>query len=95
MGDEGEFWKDFRPFMKQRSMAKRRANRQNGEAALTRAKVPFLKKNHGAHLIVHPDEPMWRVDYWPGTGLWRAVGGLTEGRGIESLMRYLKQFSEV
>jgi len=95
MGDEGEFWKDVRPAMKEMSRNQRKRNRKNGESVLFMAQVPFLKKNHGAHLIVFPDDPAKRIDYWPGTGLWRSWGGLTEGRGIESLMRYLKQFSEV
>ena len=95
MGDGGEFWKDVRPAMKKASQNKRRANRRNGAETLRLNRIPFLKKNQGAHLIVYPEDVKLRVDYWPGTGLWRSWGGLTEGRGVESLLRYIKQFSEV
>ena len=91
MGDEGEFWKDVRPELKKRSRISRGRNRKQGAQALKVNRIPFLSKNYGAHLIVCPDDVKLRVDYWPGTGLWRSYGGLTEGRGIDSLLAYLKQ----
>lgn len=95
MGNEGEFWKDVRPELKKRSRITRGKNRKQGAQALKVNRIPFLNKNDGAHLIVYPEHVQARVDYWPGTGLWRSYGGLTEGRGIDSLLRYLKQFAEV
>lgn len=95
MGDEGEFWKDVRPAMKEMSRNQRKRNRRNGKDVLQLADLPFLSRNFGAHLIVFPDDPSKRVDYWPGTGLWRSWGGLTKGRGAESLMRYLRRESQV
>lgn len=89
MGDVGEFWKDVKPDLERISREKRARNRKNGESELFVRRIPFLKKNSGAHLIVFPDDPAKRVDYWPGTGLWRSWGGLDEGRGIVSLLKRL------
>ena len=89
MGDMGEFWKDVKPWLKDRGMKKRAANRKNGEAELLALGIQFLKKNNGAHLIVNPESTDRRVDYWPGTGLWRNYWGRPEGRGIRSLLSHL------
>ena len=90
MGDMGEFWKDVRPAMQKSSRAKRAANRKNGESVLFLRRVPFLKKNAGAHLIVYPETPERRVDYWPGTGLWQSFWGNKSGRGMDSLLAFLE-----
>lgn len=55
--------------------------------------IPFLSKNFGAHLILWPDDPRRRTDFWPGTGLWRSWGGLTEGRGVQSLLQDISKRS--
>lgn len=90
MGDMGEFWNDVKPELKKRSRDKRAKNRQNGESVLFLTRIPFLKKNGGAHLIVLPEDPKRRVDYWPGTGLWRSYWGSHEGRGIQSLLKFIE-----
>jgi hypothetical protein len=89
MGDMGEFWKDTKPELKRMSREKRRNNRKHGESELFLKRIPFLKKNDGAHLIVNPDDPKKRVDYWPGTGLWRSYWGSAKGRGLVSLLQWL------
>jgi hypothetical protein len=91
MGDMGEYWADVKPEMKRMSRAKRSSNRKNGESELFLKGIPFLKKNAGAHLIVNPEEPKKRVDYWPGTGLWRSYWGSAEGRGIASLLCWIEK----
>lgn len=89
MGDMGEYWKDVKPALKERSRAKRAANRKQGESELFLRRVPFLKKNEGAHLIVYPGDVHKRTDYWPGTGLWRSYFGNKEGRGLQSLLKHI------
>lgn len=90
MGDMGEYWNDVKPELKRRSRAKRADNRKSGASELFCRRIPFLKKNDGAHLIVLPEHSQLRLDYWPGTGLWRTYWGSKEGRGIGSLLGYLK-----
>jgi len=89
MGDMGEFWKDVKPELKKMSRDRRARNRKNGESELFLKRIPFLKKNSGAHLIVNPEDPKKRADYWPGTGLWRSYWGSEEGRGIASLLAWI------
>ena len=90
MGDMGEYWKDVKPVLKQMSRHKRSQNRKEGERVLLSKRIPFLNKNGGAHLIVWPEDPKRRVDYWPGTGLWRSYWGTHEGRGIASMLEFIK-----
>ena len=89
MGDMGEFWSDVKPELKRISREKRSSNRLHGQSELFVRRIPFLKKNGGAHLIVCPDDFSKRCDYWPGTGLWRSFWYGKEGRGIKSLLTYL------
>ena len=91
MGDMGEYWKDVKPVLKDMSRVRRARNRKNGESELFTRGIPFLKKNGGAHLIVYPTDGMKRVDFWPGTGLWRSYWGSHEGRGIGSLLAHLSK----
>jgi hypothetical protein len=70
---------------------RRAKNRRLGESELFLRRIPFLKKNEGAHLIVNPEDAKKRADYWPGTGLWRSYWGSMEGRGIDSLLAWLEK----
>lgn len=90
MGDMGEFWKDVKPDLTRMSRDKRAKNRKHGESELFTRRIPFLKKNGGAHLIVYPEDPKRRCDYWPGTGLWRSYWETHEGRGIASLLKFIE-----
>lgn len=90
MGDVGEFFKEVKPTMTSMSRDKRARNRKNGESELFMRRIPFLKKNAGAHLVVYPEDPKRRVDYWPGTGLWRSYWETREGRGIQSLLKFIE-----
>ena len=72
------------------SRVSRRDKRKEGASALAGVGIPFLSKNYGAHLIVNPRSASKRVDFWPGTGLWRNYWGKPEGRGLDSLLSYLK-----
>lgn len=84
MTDVTQMWKDVH----QESRTKRAKNRQSGAEQLTTAGVVFVSRNMGAHLIVGSGDD--RVDYWPGTGKWKAVDG-KQGRGIKGLLVFLKQ----
>lgn len=91
MGDMGDFWRDVKPALKERSQQKRASNRQNGAAQLAAAGFLFESKNDGAHLIVQAKDHV--VDYWPGTGKWMTRGsrfGVT-ARGIARLLQHLKE----
>lgn len=78
--DVGDLWR-----AKKAESAERRAgNRDMGAALLRAAKIAFVSKNGGAHLVVDD-----AVDYWPGTGLWHSRNTPIQGRGIRNLLRHL------
>ena len=85
MSDENDtladYWRDVRPHMKEASRRRRDANRRTGRGKLEAARVSFVVKNEGAHLIV-----LDRWDYWPGTGLWIDRQTKRQGRGVHSLL---------
>lgn len=73
--------------MKVASAERRELNRESGAAKLTEAGIPFITNNRGVHLqITHNGV---RVDYWPGTGLWRVPSTNHSRRGIKSLLDFL------
>lgn len=64
--------------------ARRAESRASSTDLLRQAKVPFVVKNNGAHLIVDD-----AVDFWPGTGLWHSRTTPAQGRGVMRLLTYL------
>lgn len=72
---------------REESKDRRERNRLRGQAELESAGVAFEAKNNGAHLVV-----LERIDYWPGTGLWKDREVPQEGRGINSLIGYARRF---
>lgn len=73
--------------MREESQERRAANRAAAVAALNKSGVRWSTNNAGVHIMI--EGPQGRVDYWPGTGLWRTAQG-QEGRGIRSLFAHLK-----
>lgn len=65
---------------------RRATNREKSVALLREAGIPFISKNHGAHLLV-----AGRWNFWPGTGLWRCDG--RTGRGVHPLLTAIKELS--
>lgn len=70
------------------SKERRARNRERGAGELERAGIAFTAKNNGAHLIVAD-----RVDYWPGTGLWKDREVPHDGRGINALVDYMRSIT--
>lgn len=83
MGDEGDYWRDVKPIMKEASRKKRQRNREYAAHLLTQAGISFESKNNGAHFIVQGREII--IDFWPGTGKFITRAGKT-GRGIRKVM---------
>lgn len=88
-GDEGDYWRDVKPLLKERSQQNRASNREGGAHMLTEAGLSFESKNDGAHLIVR-HYPLV-IDFWPGTGLWQVRGKPFRRRGVRNLINYAKQ----
>lgn len=82
-----DYWADVKPHLKVESQQRRSSNRESSADILRRAGVSFEVKNDGAHLIVMGGTLV--VDFWPGTGLWKARRGNSKGRGVRGLLRAL------
>jgi hypothetical protein len=81
MSDMGEIGK----IMKSLSRERRANNRESSPKLLEAAGIRFVSKNVGAHLIVTANDGT-RVDFWPGTGLWRVAGETKKHRGVHPLI---------
>lgn len=78
----------------ERSKERRAHNRESSADILNKAGVPFTTNNGGVHLIVA--HGAWLVDFWPGTGLWRAHLSHpdqrkfhSKGRGVFSMLKLI------
>lgn len=83
---ESDFWREF----KKARAEKRGENRDASLNVLEQNHVPTLVRNNGAHIIIRFGN-IW-VDFWPGTGLWRAYRPETaQGRGVFRLLHWLNR----
>lgn len=73
-------------FMHELSQAKRSHNREHSAALLENSGIAFERKNDGAHLIILSKA---KIDFYPGTGLWRVRGENKNHRGVRPLLKYL------
>ena len=87
MGDMGDYWRDVKPDLLERSKAKRQGNRESSAAILTAAGIKHETHNAGAHLVVTHGGHIY--DFWPGTGLWKMRGSLQQHRGVRRLLKQL------
>jgi hypothetical protein len=60
--------------------------RERAPQLLNEAGIPYQSRNGGAHLMVGTEV----VDYWPGTGQWHDRRSGKKGRGINSLMAFMR-----
>lgn len=87
MGDEGDYWRDVKPLMKEESQRRRKRNREGSADLLKQNGVQFESKNGGAHLIVEGTKST--IDFWPGTGKFITRDG-KRGRGVKNLLKFCK-----
>jgi hypothetical protein len=81
----GDTYKEHRELSK----TKREANRKFSPRLLDEMGVKYTTKNNGAHLIVwRPDAEA--IDFWPGTGKWIERPNKKSGRGVRSLLAFIK-----
>nr|DAR80752.1 MAG TPA: hypothetical protein [Caudoviricetes sp.] len=72
--------------MRELSQAKRSHNREQSAALLENSGIEFERKNDGAHLIILSNP---KIDFYPGTGLWRVRGENKSHRGVRHLLKHL------
>lgn len=86
MGDMGDFWRDVKPFIKERSNEKKRRNLENALKSLKDNNISYEEKSNGIHLVVEG-----KIDYWPTTGKFIRRSDKKQGRGIRNLVRVVKE----
>lgn len=74
--------------MRERSKEKRSSNREKSADLLKNSGINFERKNYGNHLIILT-EP--KIDFYPGTGLWKVRGVNKKRRGVLSLLKFIKE----
>lgn len=74
--------------MRERSKEKRSSNRQKSADLLKNSGINFERKNCGAHLIILSTP---KIDFYPGTGLWKVRGVNKKRRGVLSLLKFIKE----
>lgn len=79
-----ELSEDF-VFLREESMRKRAANRENSARILREKGIPFEEKSAGVHLILKARDGEPFADFWPGTGLWIIRATQRRGRGVFKL----------
>ena len=82
----------------ERSKARRASNRVSSAELLKASGVDYETRNGGVHLMIQREG--WRIDFWPGTGLWRAecrsknlagksLVSKASGRGVFALLSWM------
>nr|DAK49092.1 MAG TPA: matrix protein [Caudoviricetes sp.] len=74
--------------MRERSKEKRSSNREKSADLLKNSGINFERKNCGAHLIILSTP---KIDFYPGTGLWKVRGENKKRRGVLSLLKFIKE----
>lgn len=82
--------KELFKIMRERSQEKRSHNREQSAELLKNNGINFERKNYGSHLIILSTP---KIDFYPGTGLWRVRGENKNHRGVRSLLKYLRQMN--
>lgn len=76
--------------MRERSKEKRSSNREKSADLLKNSGINFERKNCGAHLIILSTP---KIDFYPGTGLWKVRGENKNHRGVGALLKYLRKMN--
>ena len=70
--------------MKEAGKERRRKNRKNGLEKVEKKGLRYTVHNDGAHIVI-----AGRIDYWPGTGLFKDRITGKRGRGVKKLMKHI------
>jgi len=87
MGEMGEFWRDMKGVVKQRSKDKRWSNYDSNKKTLQQKGIAFIEKPNG-HFIILNKDGMPTHDFWATTGLIIERKTKRRSRGIRNLIRF-------
>ena len=84
-GLDGDDWREY----KELKRVERSDRRSSAPDQLAAAGIGFESKNMGAHLVVANGE--FKVDFWPGTTLWKCRKWKTSRYGLGRLIEHIRK----
>ena len=87
MGDMGEYWKDVKPYLKERRA--QHVNRMGNSALKNVAVLGFEFTHYPNNHQFAINTPKGMIDYWGTTGTWIDRGTKRRGKGLHSLRKYV------
>lgn len=89
MSEMGEFWRDMKDVVKQRSQEKRWSNYDFNKKMLHDKGIAFIEKPNG-HFIILGCDGKPTHDFWATTGLIIERKTKRRSRGIRNLLRFVQ-----
>lgn len=90
MSDMGEYWRDVKPFLKER---RERHIEKMGNSSLKNIKklgFDFTHYENNHQFAIETSKGI--IDYWGTTGTWIDRKTKKRGRGLRSLQDYIKKY---
>lgn len=87
MGDMAEYWKDVKPYLKERRT--QYVNRMGNSSLKNVAALGFEFKHYPNNHQFAINTPKGTIDYWGTTGTWTDRKTKRRGKGLHSLRKYV------
>lgn len=87
MGDMGEYWRDVKPYLKERRQQHVKKMGQSANKNVVSLGYPFKHYTNTHQFAI--DTPIGVIDYWGTTGTWIDRKTKKRGKGLHSLKKYV------
>lgn len=89
MGDMADYWKDVKPFLKERRQS--HVERMGGAANKNIAKLGYPYTHYPSNHQFAIETNKGVIDYWGTTGTWIDRQSRKRGKGLHSLRNHLEE----
>ncbi|MGM0166959.1 hypothetical protein IGI39_004018 [Enterococcus sp. AZ135] len=89
MGDMGDYWRDVKPYLKERRQ--KHVQHMGNSASRNIEKLGYDYKHYPNNHQFAIETKKGIIDYWGTTGTWIDRRTKKRGKGLESLRNYLSQ----
>lgn len=89
MGDMGEYWRDVKPYLKERRQQHIEKMGKSGNKNVEALGYPFEHFDNNHQFAIKTDKGI--VDYWATTGTWIFRKSRKRGKGLYSLRKHLNK----
>ena len=87
MGDTGDYWRDVKPYLKERRQKHVARMGKSGNKNIEALGYEYTHYTNNHQFAI--ETPKGVIDYWATTGTWIDRKTKKRGKGLESLRRYL------